>query len=890
MTIKINLMKSFLSVLILLLSITIMVSCTKFTPTNLRCEYLTEPIGIDVSIPRFSWRIESAKSFTQEYYQIEIATSKELLQNGKADVWNSGRIAGNKMLAVFEGKALSSFRRYYWQVTVWDKENKIKKTSEVSTFETAMLTPSDWQSQWISDENDKDFKPSPLFRKTFVAAKKIKQARAYVSGIGYYELFINGKRVGENQLDPGYTHFDKRVLYSTYDITSLLEQGENAIATVLGNGWFNIQSLAVWHFDKARWRNRPQMICQLRIEYQDGTIETIGSDQTWKTSTGAYLFNNLYSGDLYDARLEEKNWKASGFDDNKWSQAKTVKEPAPLLVAQLMPAIQVVQEIKPVSVKAFGDKIYVFDIGVNISGVCRLKIKGEAGTKITLKHGELLDKVGRLNQSNIDCYFQRDSNDGPQHKDPNEIFQMDTYILKGGNEETFTPSFTYHGFRYVEVESSNPVKLTTENLVAQFIHTNVTRTGSFSCSNELLNKIWEATNRSYLSNLHSIPTDCPQREKNGWTADAHVAVDFGLLNYDGIKVYEKWMNDFIDNQRNTGNISGIVPSADWGYENIGPVWDAALFIIPNALYNYYGDTRCIENIYESCTKYLSFLKLKESDGYLKYGLGDWVAYKTKTPSEFTSSCFYYYDNLLMARFASLLGKDARPYIDKAEQLKQIINTQFFKKDSLIYANGSQTALSTALYMKIVPPEYEQQVAQKLVQSVRNNNHHLDFGVIGSKFVPAMLTKYGYAADAYKMSAKETAPSWGYWLKEKGLTTLGETWEFSPDYKDASLNHIFLGDISAWMTNALAGINYDESKPGFRHIIIKPNFIQDLNWVKGEYRSVNGVIKSEWKRKGNQIILVVTIPANCTATVYTDVEKQVKSGTYKFVFNNLKNEL
>jgi alpha-L-rhamnosidase len=868
--------------LYLVLFLNCCIGSSEFSPTNLRCEYLTEPVGIDVPKPRLSWLIESSKLFIQDYYQIEIATSEELLLKGTADIWNTGKVSGNNTLVVYNGKSLNSYKKYYWRVTVGEKGTGKKVTSRVASFETAIMNSSEWSAQWITDNNDKDFKPSPLFRKSFITAKQVKKARAYITGVGYYEFFLNGQRVGNNMLDPGYTHFDKRILYSSYDITTLLKNGENVAATVLGNGWFNIQSLAVWHFEKARWRNRPQMICQLRIEYSDGTIETVNSDSSWKTNTGAYLFNNLYSGDTYDPRLEEANWKTSGFDDSKWSEARTVKEPAPLLISQAMPPIGISNEIVPISVKAFGDKLYVFDMGVNISGVVRLKVNGPAGAKITLKHGELLDEDGRLNQSNIDCYFQRETNDSPQQKDPDEIFQMDTYFLKGNGEEVFTPSFTYHGFRYVEVESTEPIKLSEENLTALFVHTQVTPVGKFSCSNELLNKIWEATNRSYLSNLHSIPTDCPQREKNGWTADAHISVDLGLLNYDGIKFYEKWMNDFIDNQRETWDISGIIPSAGWGYDNIGPVWDAALFIIPNALYNYYGDTRCIEAVYETCKKYLIFLNSKEQDGYLNYGLGDWVPYKTKTPNDFTSTCFYYHDNILMARFANLLGKDSKAYTDKAEQLRELINSRYFNNDSCIYSNGSQTALATALYMKLVPGEFEQKVADNLVESVRKNNHHLDFGVIGSKFVPSMLSKYGYAADAYKMAAQETAPSWGYWLKEKGFTSLAETWVFSPDYKDASLNHVFLGDISAWMVNSLAGINIDETQPGFRHIIFRPCFVAELVWVKSEYMSVNGLIQSNWKRNGNIVTLEIKVPANCTASVYADGVKEIGTGTHKFV--------
>ena len=879
-------MKKIVLTPLLFLFIISCLSCNKQPEIfNLRCEYLSEPIGLDVASPRMGWNIDSEGGFSQEYFQVYVASNPGLLLNGEADIWISEKVKSSSSLALYSGKPLESFSKYYWNVKVWRTGDDEAILSPTGSFEMALLNKSDWKAQWISDDNDKNFKPSPLFRKAFSIPKDIRQARAFVSSAGYYELFINGIRVGKNWLDPGYTHFDKRVLYSTYDVTDFLKNGENAISAVLGNGWFNIQSLAVWHFEKARWRSRPQMICELRIEYTDGTIETICTDNSWKTASGAYAFNNLYSGDTYDARLEEQGWNMTGFDDSKWLNSKEVNEPAPLLNAQLMPAIQVSKEISPVSFKAFGDKIYVFDMGVNISGVCRIKVKGEAGTKITLKHGELIHKDGRLNQSNIDCYFQRETNESPQQKDPNEIFQMDTYILKGGDEdEVFTPSFTYHGFRYVEVESSNPIKLDKENLKALFLHTNLNPVGKFSCSNDLLNKIWEATNRSYLSNLHSIPTDCPQREKNGWTADAHIAVDLGLLNFDGITFYEKWMNDFKDNQREAGDISAIIPSAGWGYGDIGPVWDAALFIIPNALYNYYGDTRCIENIYDNCEKYLNFLKTKESNGFLSYGLGDWVPYKTKTPNEFTSTCFYYLDNVLMHRFASLIGEDANPYLEKASQLKQLINEKYFNSDSAIYANGSQTALSTALYMKLVPEGHEQRVADMLAKSVRDNQHHLDFGVIGSKFVPAMLVKYGYAEDAYKMVAQETSPSWGYWIKELGLTSLGETWLFSPDYKDASLNHIFLGDVSAWMVNTLAGINYDEDSPGFRHIIIRPSFIKDLDWVKGEYNSVNGMIRSEWIRKGNKVELIVSIPANTSATVYVNGKQEIKSGKYSFIID------
>jgi len=857
--------------------------------SQLKCEYMKESPGIDINNPRLTWNLISKKNVTQTYYEIKVATSPELLKQGKPDMWDSGKKESAVSLAVYNGKPLESFQRYFWNVTIWNQDGKKLKVSPVASFETSMLSGNDWEAKWITDEYDKEYKPAPMLRKSFTAGKEIKKAHAYISSAGYYELFINGKRVGDRMLDPGYTHFDKRILYSTYDVTDYLRKGENVAAAVLGNGWFNIQALAVWHFEKARWRSRPQMICQLRLEYDDGSVETVISDSSWKTSTGPYLYNNLYSGDTYDARLEQPGWDNTGFDDSGWTSAIEVRQPAPLLVSQVMPPIRVTGEIAPVAIKSFGDTIHVFDIGENIAGVCRLKIKGKAGTKITLRHSEMLHEDGMINQANIDCYFQRETNDSPQQVVPGEVFQMDTYILKGGDDyEYFTPAFTYHGFRYAEVKSDRPIELSEENITALFLHTDVEPVGYFSCSNELLNKIWKATNQSYLSNLHSIPTDCPQREKNGWTADAHLSVDLGLLNFDGIKVYEKWMNDFIDNQLKPGNISGIIPSAGWGYFDIGPVWDAAMFIIPNAIYNYYGDTTCIVNIYETCRKYLDYLKTREEDGILTYGLGDWVPYKTVTPNDFTSTCFYYHDYVLMARFAGLLGKDTSPYRQKADTLKQLINRKFFNPESGIYANGSQTALSAALYFNLVPEGFEQKVTDNLVASVKANDHQLDFGVLGSKFVPAMLTKYGYVEDAYKMATKETAPSWGNWIAEKGMTTLCETWLLDPELSDGSLNHVFLGDISAWMYNVLAGINYDENDPGFRHIIIRPHFPEGLDWVKAEYRSVNGLIYSEWIRDGDRIKLSVSIPGNTRATVYADEVKEIGPGRWEYDivrFNN-----
>ena len=848
-----------------------------------QCEYLDSPIGIDAEHPRFTWVFGSdTENFRQEAYQIHIASSEELLASGKADIWTSNKIESTTPRAIYNGGTkLTSHTRYYWTVTVWDKKGKTH-TSPVSYFEMAKMSKADWQAKWITDSHDKEFEPAPLFRKEFKTTKKLISARVYVSGTGYYEMFINGKRVGENFLDPGYTHFDKRILYVTHDVTHLITEGDNAIAAVLGNGFYNCQSKAVWDFERARWRERPSLLSELRLVYDDGSTDIISTDESWKTNTGPYTYNNIYSGDRYDARLEETGWNTANFDDSKWSKVQPSKEPAQILVAQQMPGIRIVKEIKPKSVKSFGDKIYLFDLGENIAGVCRLSAKGEAGTTFTLRHGELLKADGRLEQGNINVYYR------PEKK--GEVFQEDVFILKGtGKEEEFTPQFSYHGFQYIEVESDRPVTLTVDNLTGLFLHTDIPQVGNFSSSNNLLNKIWAATNQSYQGNLHSIPTDCPQREKNGWTADAHVAIDLALLNFDGINLYEKWMNDFIDNQREDGVIAGIIPSSGWGFGDWpGPVWDAAMFIIPNALYDYYGETRSIENLYPTMVKYLDYLKTKEVDGgYLNFGLGDWVFYKAQTPNEYTSTLYYYHDYVLMARFAKLLGKNATPYQQKAEQLKKLINNKFFNTETGIYANGTQTAQAVALYMGIVPEGKEQLVADNLYKTVSGNNYFLDFGLLGSKTVPAMLTKYGYVEDAYKMATKTEAPSWGYWVETQGYSTLAETWTLSPEFRDASINHVFMGDISAWMYNTLAGINLDKDQPGFQNVIIRPHFVKDLEWVKGEYNSVRGLIKSEWKRQGDKIKLSVTIPAGSTATIYADKEYTVGSGVHQYTIKENK---
>lgn len=853
----------------------------KIEVTNMRCEYAEAPLGIDTPDPRFTWTYEAAGDgvdFRQAGFRVNVASSAEELSAADAigDVWTAV-FPSKAMFAEYSGEPLLSHRWYYWNIVAAGEDGETTVVSPVARFRTAKMRQDEWQASWITDGHDMSFGPAPMMRRAFAAEKQVGEAYLYISAAAYYSAAINGREVTPNRLDPGYTHYDKRNLYATHDVTDLITQGENVITAVLGNGFYNEDApVATWDFERARWRDRPRMICELHIEYTDGTRDVVASDGSWKTTAdGPYVYNNIYSGDAYDARLEIPGWDKPGFDDNGWNNAVVARAPSPMLVSQHAPAIRTTQKVAPVHVQSWGDTVFVFDFGKNMAGVCELKVSGEAGTKVVFEHGELLKPDGRVEMGNLVIYYK------PL---PGVAFQTDTYILKGDGIETYTPQFTYHGFRYVEVRSDRPVKIQRDGMIAHFVHTAVEPVGRFECSNDLFNKIWAATNRSYLSNLHSIPTDCPQREKNGWTADGWISMDIGLMNYDGIRLYEKWLDDFIDNQLDNGRVSGIVPSSGWGYDDwIGPVWDAALFIIPDVLERYYGTTRYIDRMYPTCERYLEYLATREEpDGTVTYGIGDWVYYNTQTPTDFTSSCFYYLDNRLMAEFAAKTGRDGSKYAAKAAQLKQVINDKYFDRAAAIYANGSQAALGVALWLEIVPEEYAQRVADNLNRIVVGNDCFLDFGTLGSKSVPRMLAKYGHVDTAYKMASKTDAPSWGAWI-EQGFTTLAERWVLDlVNFRDSSVNHVFLGDISAWMYQALAGINSDPQERGFRRLIFEPHFPEGLDWVEAEYRSPAGMVKAAWKRRGSGVTYKITVPVNTSAEVRIGGEiHSVGAGSHTF---------
>ena len=833
------------------------------TIDRLRCEYLTNPIGIDVLQPRLSWVLQStARGEMQNGYQILVASTPEILDNDHGDLWDSGRVDSNHSIQVpYAGKTLTSRLGCYWKVRAWDMNGKPSAYSRPAYWEMGLLQPADWAgSRWISRTSDTNSNPAPLLRKQFNVSSEVKLARAYICGLGYYELYLNGKRIGDHLLDPGFTRYDKRILYNTYDVTDALIAGTNAMGVMLGNGWYNVHTRAVWDFDKAPWRAAPALMMQLYVEFKDGSkLYSVSGDQ-WKTSTGAVLFDSIYGGEIYDARLEKTNWSTVNFNDASWSPAQVVEGPKGKLAAQMMPAIKLDQKIEPVKIVQPKPGVYVYDLGQNFSGYAELTVEGKAGTAITMKYGERLAPDGTVDQTIISEHIMK--------VDASQQFQTDNYILEGNGPETWHARFSYYGFQFVEVHSEVP--LTLQSLTGCFIHSAVPEAGSFECSNEMFNKVWRNGRWSYLSNLQGLPTDCPHREKNGWTGDAHLACEQGLLNYDATTVYNKWINDLTDEQRDTGELPGIVPTAGWGYKwGNGPAWDSSLLLIPLYLWQYSGDTRALTEHYPSMKLYVDYLGTKAKNGIVDLGLNDWAAAKTETSREVTSTAYYYQDALIVAKAAALLGKDreSHKYEDLASAIKDAFNKKFYEPTNGTYIFGtngvySQTSMSCALYQGLVDKTNASTVLLNLANMVKRNDYHIDTGNLGAKYILNALSEsprtFRYA---YAMADQHTAPSWGWWI-DQGATTLWEQWNGNDSH-----NHIMYGDICAWFYKSLAGIAPDPASPGFKHFIVRPHVAHDLTWAKATHQCMYGEIATSWTHEGFNFTLNVTVPPNTTATIY-----------------------
>ncbi len=849
------------------------------TATALKCEYLITPIGIDARHPRLTWQMaDAAQGAAQSAYQLFVGTDSLAVNEGKGDSWATAKVLSAANLVSYTGKALQPFTKYFWRVYLWDKTGKKRSPSATTSFETGMMDMRNWKGSFISDNKGIAVNPAPYFRNTFKVGKTVKSARAYIAVAGLYELYINGNKIGNHRLDPMYTRFDRRTLYVAYDVTANLQNGKNAVGVLLGNGWYNHQSTAVWDFHQAPWRGRPTFCMDLRITYTDGTTETVSSNTQWKTSLSPVVFNSIYTAEHYDARKEQPGWNTADFIDKDWKNVIYRSAPSSNIVAQSLQPIRNVEEIASKTITKIDDNLWVFDIGRNISGVSQITIKGDSGTVIRLKHAERLNKNGHVDQSNIDLHY-RPTDD----KDP---FQTDIFILGGKGEETFMPKFNYKGFQYVEVSSSKPIQLTKESLKGYFMHSDVQPVGEVSSSNPTINQIWSATNNSYLSNLQGYPTDCPQREKNGWTGDAHIASETGLYNFDAITIYEKWLADHRDEQQPNGVLPSIIPTGGWGYEwGNGPDWTSTIAIIPWNIYLFYGDSKLLADSYTSIEKYVNHIDELYPTGLTSWGLGDWVPVKSVSPVELTSSVYYYADASILAKTAKILGKQADfvKYSALANKIKNAINAKYLNTQTGIYGQGLQTELSVPLYWGVTPDNMKSKVAANLAARVAADNYHLDVGILGAKAILSALSDNGYPDVAYKIASQETFPSWGWWMVN-GATTLYENWQIDAK-SDISLNHIMFGEIGAWLYKGIAGIHPDAAEPGFKNVILAPHFVPGLNEFTATHNGPYGKIVSSWKREGSSVIYKVTVPANSTASISLPAGKVTLAG--KAVANNYK---
>ncbi|MGF1587067.1 MAG: family 78 glycoside hydrolase catalytic domain [Bacteroidales bacterium] len=838
---------------------------------NLKTEYLVNPIGIDAPSPRFTWHLEDTREgAAQTAYRIIIGTDSADVASGQGDFWNSAKVISDRMLVSYDGPELQPFTRYYWAVTVWDMDGNKSVNPGMASFETGMMGASGWKGQWISDTRDINRKPASYYRKDFTPASRVKEARVYIAAGGYFELYLNGEKAGDHMLDPAKTRYDRRILYVTHDVTDMLSEGDNTIGVLLGNGWFNHQSTAVWFFHEVPWRARPAFCADLRITYEDGTVEIVSSGMDWRTSPGPVIFNSIYTGEHYDARMEQEGWDSPGFDDGGWFDVIRVPAPSQNIVSQALHPVRKTLEIPAVNMVAVDNRTWVFDLGRNIAGISRLSVSGEEGTTIRLKHGERVYDNGRVDMSNIDMHYRP--------VDDSDPFQTDIFILSGKKEDVFMPSFNYKGFQYVEVSADRPVELTKESLTGYFMHSDVPVSGTINSSNDVLNKIWEAGNNSYLSNLFGYPTDCPQREKLGWTGDGHIAIETGLYNFDGITIYEKWIADHRDEQQPNGVLPAIIPTSGWGYHWANGVdWTSSIAIVPWNIYMFYGDSRLLEETYDNIRRYVDYIDYTYPSGLTDWGLGDWVPVRSRANVELTSTVYYFAVVSILANAAELFEKhdDYNKYYLVAEKIKNAFNSKFLDESTGIYGSGYQTELSMPLFWGIVPESFRETVAANLAARVAEDGYQIDSGLLGSKSLLNALSENGYPDIAYRVASRETFPSWGWWIVN-GATTFFENWPLDAT-SDISMNHIMFGEISAWFYKALGGIKPDRNNPGFKNVILEPHFVEGLDHFEAIHKGPFGEIRSSWERGGDKVLYSVTIPPNSSADLFLKGNYTVSEG-------------
>ncbi|MDR1222411.1 MAG: glycoside hydrolase family 78 protein, partial [Tannerella sp.] len=836
---------------------------------NLRCENLDSPV-IDVSGPRLSWELVSeGRDVRQTSYRILVSSSLEKLNNDEGDLWDSRRVkSGNSVYIAYEGEPLNSRTEYFWKVRV--KTNRGESAwSKPASWTMGLTGQADWQAKWtgLNTVSEKDViegktrLAARYFRKEFNVPKKVEKATLYISGLGLYEAYINAGRIGEQVLSPTPTEYTKAVKYNTFDVTGQLKEGNNAIGVILGNGRFFTMRTWVRDF------GFPRMIVQLEIRYSDGSRQTVVSDGSWKaTADGPILANSVFDGEEYDARKEFPGWNSAGFDDSGWLQAELVDAPGGTLEAQANRNIKVMETVRPASISEIRPGIFVMDMGQNMVGWLRMKVKGKAGDEVKLRFAELLNDDGTLYVANL-----------------RSTDATDRYILKSSGGETWSPSFTYHGFRYVEI-SGFPGVSTLDSFEGRVVFDEIEATGEFETSDGTINQIYKSAYWGIKGNYNGMPTDCPQRDERwGWLGDRAVGSQGESFLFNINNLYAKWLDDIEQTQREDGSISNIAPVYHSGglyHDNM--TWPGAYFIVANMLYEQYGDRRPIEKHYESMKKWISYMEgkyLKDSI-MTKNAYGDWCMppespelIHTKDPARRTDgavlgTAYYYRILCLLEKFAVLLDRkdEAEAFAQKAEGVKNAFNNRYLNRETQQYSNNTVTANLLPLCYGMTPDEYREGVFRNIVDKTMNEyKGHVSSGLVGMQWFMRGLSEYGRPDVAYKIVTVRDYPGWGYMI-EKGATTIWELW--NGDTANPAMNsgnHVMLlGDLIIWFYEYLAGIQNSPTGVGFEEIVMKPYPVDGLNHVKASYKSARGLVKSEWTKANGQFTWNITVPCNSTA--------------------------
>ncbi|MEA4936028.1 MAG: family 78 glycoside hydrolase catalytic domain [Paludibacter sp.] len=859
---------------------------SKVQITNLNCEKLSDPAGVETVQPRFSWILKSKeRNQFQSGYQILVDTCRQNLDRNIGKIWDSRKVISDQSLFVtYEGCKLRPSTRYYWKVRVWDKKGNVSEWSEIGSWQMGLLHKEDWcGARWIGYKelpdsmrlvpgykNADDYRVGnrakerafvPCFRKEFELKKKIIEATLYVSGLGQYECFVNGKRVGTDFISPGWTNYDKTVLYNTFDITHLLGKGANAIGIIVGNGFYYINKERYVKFVAAY--GEPSLICFLKMKYSDGSVDKIVTDKSWKCSPSAITYSSIYGGEDYDATIEQKGWSEKGFDDSEWKNIILVKGPLGNLVAETDYPVKVMKEIEVKVVKVLPDSSYLYDFGQNASGVIEIQVKGKKGSKLKLIPSELIT-----------------NENFPDQKASGEPYYL-TYTLKGEGIERWSPMFSYYGFRYVQIVGAVPEQCKQKSNLPvivglKMLHTRNSspETGNFNCSDVLLNETNNLIKWAIKSNMQSVLTDCPHREKHGWLEQTYLMGNSLAYNFDIYHLFRKIIRDMKDAQTEDGLVPSFVPEfrLSTGAFRDSPEWGSASIILPWMLYKIYGDSTTIREVWTMMTRYAGYLKTKSENNILSYGLGDWFdlgpadpGVSQLTPLSVTATAIYYYDLSLLAQMAGILNKkeEADFYISLAKDVKMSFNQHFFDYKKGVYSTGSQTAMAMPCAIGLVDEDYAQKVVNNLEDSIVQHDKRLTAGDIGFHFLVKTLTEWDMSKLLYEMNAREDVPGYGYQIK-KGATALTESWQA---LKSVSNNHLMLGHIMEWFYAGLAGIRQETNSSAFKNIEIKPAIIEGIVSVKANHRSQYGNIVSEWYKSNKKLIVAVDIPVNTSAKIF-----------------------